>query len=256
MSSVLQFAASRYILGKQMNIFIAAHPGLGDHTLCNGIYRKIAEMYEKVWIGVSKSNIKSVKLMLQDLKNVELITFGPSFIHVTAQRIFAAKIRENKGIEFLGLGYYGDNFMKDCRYDESFYRQAGIDFDERWNNFYFPRSIERQNQVFSELVGSENTDYLFVHEDVKRNMYIDRKYFGKNLRIVRPTLDVRKFSIFDYESVLKQAREIHCIESSFAVLVESLEISGEKFAHRYARDEAKNDWRLEFSYRSNWQIFT
>jgi hypothetical protein len=237
-----------------MKVFIAAHPGLGDHVLCNGIYRSYANSFEKVWIGVSKSNITNVKSMLHDLNNVELVTFGPPVVHFAAQSFFIKRIKKRDDIRVLGLGYYGDKFMENCRYDESFYHQAEVKFDTRWSGFDFPREASKQEYVFSQLVGDKKKKYIFLHEDVGRKMQISRKYLGQSLDIVRPSLDPGEFSIFDYELVLKRAEEIHCIESSFAALTESLEVPGAKFAHRYARSEAKNDWRLEFTYRSNWEI--
>jgi hypothetical protein len=244
------------VIVTRMNLFIAAHPGLGDHVLCNGLYRSYARSFKKVWIGVSKSNIIDVRRMLEDLENIELVTFGPAVLHGAAQSFFAAKIKKNADIRYLGLGYYGNRFMDSCRYDESFYKQAEIDFNERWNGFNFPRNVSKQEEVFSEIVGSEDEKFIFVHEDVKRNMKVRKEYLSNGIKIVRPTLDATKFSIFDYELVLKRAEELHCIESSFAALIESIEVLGDKFAHRYARNEAKNDWRLEFTYRSNWKILT
>ena len=68
-------------------------------------------------------------------------------------------------------------------------------------------------------------------------------------------IEKNKFSFFDYLKIIENASEIHCIESSFAALIESLEYSIPKYAHRYARPEAKNDFRHEFTYRSNWHVY-
>jgi hypothetical protein len=41
----------------------------------------------------------------------------------------------------------------------------------------------------------------------------------------------------------------------FAAFVDSLpETTAKKFAHRYARPEAKSDYKHEFSYKCNWNI--
>ena len=82
--------------------------------------------------------------MLLDVENIELVTFGPSKLHVNAQKSFLNRVINQDQIEFLGLGDYGKYFMDGCRYDESFYLQAGVEFKERWSGFKFPRIKEKQ----------------------------------------------------------------------------------------------------------------
>jgi hypothetical protein len=54
--------------------------------------------------------------------------------------------------------------------------------------------------------------------------------------------------------IIENSFEIHCIESSFSAFIEMLDLSIPKFAHRYARPEAKNDFCHEYTYKSAWQI--
>lgn len=234
-------------------LFIAAHPGLGDHVLCNGLYRELATQYNTVLVAASSQNNKVVEEMLSDLNTVQIISFGPLDLYWIAVRLYLEKIRKKSSMQIVGLGHFGDSFMQGCRFDESFYNQARIPFVRRWDNFAFPRNIQKQEEVFNSLVGSGAGDYLFVHDDEKRNMKIELDDVNKQ-KIVKPKLDHKRYSIFDYELVIRRSSQIHCIESSFAALIEGFNIDIPKFAHRYARPEAKNDWKSEFTYKSNWTV--
>ena len=93
-----------------------------------------------------------------------------------------------------------------------------------------------------------------MHEDASRDFTIDRNLIGTDLPIVTPDSE-SSFLLTNYAAVIENATEVHCIESSFSALVESLNPQGKKFAHRYARPEAKNDYRYEYTYKSEWSVF-
>jgi hypothetical protein len=58
----------------------------------------------------------------------------------------------------------------------------------------------------------------------------------------------------DYRLIIENALEIHCIESSFSVFVDNLLLDNLKVAHRYARPEARDDFKHEFTYMAQWKI--
>ena len=233
-------------------IFVLPHQGLGDHILCNAIYRNLSDKHRIVVILVRLKYHSELKYMLRDLSNVYFI-FIPNFRYWFFIKKFKTLLRFLR-IRSLRLGIYGENFfLSALRFDNNFYLQAGIEFDLRWCNFEVSRNIEKENEVTDKLIAM-NGDYIFLHEDINRGYLIDRSRIKTKLPIVTP-LQSREFSLFDYRSVLQNATEIHVIESSFAAYVDSLpETNSKKFAHRYSRPEAKSDYKHEFSYKNNWQI--
>jgi hypothetical protein len=84
---------------------------------------------------------------------------------------------------------------------------------------------------------------------------VRRDLIPPNLRIIKPDISLKEFNFFDYTMIIENSKEIHCIESSFAALIESIPLRVPKFAHRYARPEATSDFRHEFTYRSSWGIY-
>ena len=159
--------------------------------------------------------------------------------------------------EIVKLGYFGKNFRTNpnLRCDENFYLQANVPHAYRWDKFNFERNYEKENRL-KELLVTSNEPYIFIHEDPKRKFIIERKYFNSDLKIVSPRIDLSsQFTIFDYLSIIENATEIHCIESSFSILLDNINLPLSKFIHRYARPEAKFDYTYEFTYRSQWMIF-
>jgi hypothetical protein len=114
--------------------------------------------------------------------------------------------------------------------------------------------MEEEIELFDEL-GCKKGEYQFLHEDPQRNFLVNRKYLNPNLKVITPNKLLKNSNFFNYGYVLENAAEIHCIESSFAALIESLDIRVPKYAHRYARPEAANDFHHEFTYKSTWNIY-
>ena len=54
-------------------VFFAPHLGLGDHFTCNGMTREIYKESSIMVMIVKENNIKVVRRMFSDLKNLHLI---------------------------------------------------------------------------------------------------------------------------------------------------------------------------------------
>jgi hypothetical protein len=233
------------------SVFILAHPGLGDHILCSGIYREYAARYGLCLVSALKSNFESVKDLVKDVENIRIVPYE-SEMWMVAHRNLLNRI----GFKTLSLGLFGTDWLEDknIRFDANYYLQAGLPLALRWDSFKYSRNLDNEERLFK-LLGCNDSEYIFVHDDAGRNFSIKDEKLPRGLKIVRPSLELAdKFSFFDYLKVIEHATQIHCIESSFCALIESLELQKPKFAHRYARPEAKNNMQLEFSYRSNWEI--
>lgn len=235
-------------------VFIVGHLGLGDHIICNGIYREYAEKFEICIIPVKMQNLESMTRMLSDLNNVILLPYDNNSADISMKS--DSKKFKKMGFQLLHLGYFGSNFLdrKQLRFDANFYEQANLPFDNRWEKFLYNRNYSSEIQLYMDLE-CDKEPYIFIHEDRKRNFEIDRSFIRSDLRIIYPDKELNNYNFFDYGFILENAVEIHCIESSFAAFVESLKLSNPKFAHRYSRPEASNDYCHEFTYRSNWIIY-
>ena len=235
-------------------IYILGHQGIGDHILCSGIYRYYAKRFKHCVIPVFGEKTAILRDLLKDVNNIQLIRFNSELwqmkmeAHRDLLRIF--------GYESLNLGYNGKDFFEDPdkRLDENYYAQANLPLENRWNSFKYVRNVEKEIELYN-LLGCSKQPYIFVHDDSSRKFNVDETRLPSGFKIIRPDLSLAgNFSFFDYIHIIENAYQIHVMESSFGALIESLDIDVPKFAHRYARPEAKNDYRHEFTYRTNWTV--
>jgi len=233
---------------------ITPHQGLGDHVLCTGIYREYARKYGRVLITVSRKYYPELKALLGDLRNITFVVLPTN--HLLRSTMLAQNIARLIRIRVVGLGGYGPNFLvSDMRFDQNFYDQAEIDFGCRWTSFFTVRNLEKEEKLFK-LFKCNESPYIFIHEDTSRGFEIDRRLLPKDIKIIQPLADTAIFNLVDYRKVIEGATEIHVIESSFAAYIEGINTSMPLFAHRYARPETFKDYRHEFTYKKQWEVYT
>lgn len=205
------------------------HLGLGDAIICNGLVRNLAPNYSHIHLPCYNHNRWSVHDMFDDLDNVSTIVV----------RSDDEMDELLVGDECLGLGYYSDEPFDDRRFDQQFYRQAGVDFDKRWTDFKWGGDVG---------LSYTPDNSAFIHDDRSRGFKINMKLVN-NKSLVRAT---NCKSVGVAIMALKNVAEIHCIDSCFALLADSLDtIATRKVIHRYARPGSTYP-----TYRNNWEIIT
>lgn len=215
------------------HLLVVHHLGLGDHILCNAIYRHLAIQHELVCLPVKYHNVLSVQYMLRDVPNIVIRPVE----HDEDMVFFRDYVW--RGPKF-GLGMYGGAFKPE-QFDREFYRQAGLDFDLRWEGWKCERDVVAEQRGNSVWFADETT---LVHDDYLRGMEIDWNRLsvlhGDATPINRPSFQrVQKLdTIFDYWGVIERVPAIHCINSSFALFVDSLKelpMNPKLYLHLYAR---------------------
>lgn len=235
-------------------IFFLHHLGLGDHLLCNGIYRHFCKHNDLVVLPVKEHNYNTIADMLSDVENVSLLHLEARSADSEMKK--ASLQFEKMGYHIVKMGYFGKNFLsnKKIRFDKNFYNQVGVDFNCRWDDFHVPRDNIREQKVYDYF--NPTSEFVFLHEDSSRGFTINREHIDKKYKIITPIppSSDNSFRFFDYRKVIEEASEIHCIESSFCAFIEGLDLKNKKFAHRYSRPEASLDFCHEFTYRTDWEI--
>jgi hypothetical protein len=203
------------------NFYIYQHLGLGDHVICNGLLREIINSSEIYYLFTKPSNMISVSFMFKDLKNLLLI-------EVTNDEDVISFIQTNQ-ISKDRLIIVGFKFSNQVRYfDESFYVQHGVSFEKRWSSFKVDRDLDQESKLF-DYFGVEENNYVFVHDDSKRNMVINEDLIvNKDLKIIRPIKHLTN-NIFDYCLLMERSRELHFIDSSFKLVFDSMFYNNKKF---------------------------
>lgn len=199
------------------SLYLHHHLGMGDHIICNGLVRRLLSTWGRVEVFAKEVNAPRVSRMFSDCHRIGVIVIphfetGEEYIHYV-NAFFKTIQYPNK---FMRIGH--DNVYRSRKnFDEVFYEDAGIPFEERWSSFHFARNMESENRV-QEKLNPDGQPYMFVHDDPIRGFEFTPKN-PKNLKVIKndPTINM-----FDMASFLEHAEEIHCMESSFRCFVEGL----------------------------------
>lgn len=242
------------------NILIQGHKGLGDHIICNAIYRHLALSHELVCIPVKYGNCPSVEYMLRDVPN---IVIRPVEDDDEACQ-FARDVWKFK---VLNIGCFGFGFIGSS-WDFSFYLQAGVEYYDRWNKWACPRDEAAEEKVamqFQEFRQNTDTWKIFLHEDRSRGLVIDTGKWGRLVETIFETSKLANTSgvrtitpdpaitpiLFHWRKVIEHCDEIHCMSSSFSAFIDSIDLPKKPklFLHQYVRgDEAicgyQKDWTV------------
>lgn len=186
------------------NVILYHHLGLGDHFVCNGLVNKISESYDTVYLPCKTCNYETVEYLYSEISNIKVFKVdGDEFREVET---FSSILN----LPILLVGFMNHNPQN---WDRSFYSQMEIDFSERYNSFYLPKSPP------SNIIEPLDEDYILVHDQTSIGKF-DFK-LETSLKIVRIELGVSS-NLFSYIEVIKRAKEIHCINSSVFHLIDSL----------------------------------
>lgn len=223
------------------SIFLYHHLGLGDHIICNGMVRFLLreEKLNFLYLPTKPLNMDSVSQIYSDDKRVICIPVketGTNPLDLPQAKL-AGKVM------VAGFGQ--------CRYDwdVSFYDSVGVSFDERWNSFLINRNKEIETTLKT-LVNPHNVPFVLVHSqgsdgiDIPINVFTDKKIVR-----VTPTRDKngKIFPIGAWSGLIEEADEVHCIDSSFIHLAQSLRAKNGVF-----HDARKGFGK--FSLRDRWSV--
>lgn len=205
-------------------LYLKWHLGLGDALLCNGLVRVLNKTFENIVLPAWAHNIETVRFMFRDLPGITVVPVD-----------FDGMNDFGKGERIMKLGHYAEAIegyapFDPAKFDQEFYRQSGVDFECRWSMFKADWA-ERKD-----VLGIH--PMAFLHEDEERGFKINKQCIYDKFKgqVYLPNKSGAK-TFWDNVWCLQLAKEVHCINSSFLILADSLpEVPGQKlFLHHYAR---------------------
>jgi hypothetical protein len=209
---------------QQNRTYIYHHLGLGDHIICNGLVRNICKNPGNYFLFSKTHNTPSVEFMFRDLKNLKVINVKDDYE--------IPNILKLKPGSLIKIGHENLPFVKNfnkCTWDEAFYLQLGVEFKERWESFYFEPNETKEDDLFKKL-NPNDEPYCLIHN--KDSSGVDRIDYSKINNDLMKVVVEKSDTIFDYKKLIENATEIHCVDSSFKHLVESLNTSATLFYHK------------------------
>ena len=202
-------------------VYVYSHLGLGDHIICNGIVRYIAEHCNNVYVFCKTSTFDNIEYMYRDNDNIHVLPVSGDIDVVKFIE------RYNLTDKTIKIGFEYLNEYPSERFDFSFYMAMNLPFENRFEKFLFVRDMVAENKVLEELNPTQE-DYIFIHGN------LDRSKIRKDLKIIE---NPEQYKIFDLIALLENATEIHLMESSLKCLINSFKVIKPKlFYHQYARE--------------------
>ena len=230
-------------------MYLYHHLGLGDHIICNGMVREVVKQLGETTIFCKEHNYCSVSFMYRDLNKLTIIKGDDS---VANNFLINIPDYQKICVGFHKKGYIG---LTQESMDRMFYADAGIEYEKRWSSFYVKRDLDLEKNVFKKY-GVKEGEYIFVHDDKKRDYIIQEKYISSTFPIIRPDKTIIT-NIFGYCYLLEHAAEVHCIDSCFRLLVEHLNIIGTLIFHQYSKykhDKLSIGWGIPIT-KKNWVVY-
>jgi len=132
-------------------------------------------------------------------------------------------------------------------WDESFYTNCGINPNERWKKFKVLRDYEREKNLYNQL-NPNDEKYILIHsagsDDIDR---INYSIINDNYK----KIFVKKYTdnIFDFLYLIENAEEVHCVESSFHLLVDLVDLNDNIYFHTLQKSRGYahkiiNKWKI------------
>lgn len=211
--SNIKLAIKNVFLRRKKDILvIEPRFGLGDSIVCNGIVRELArsESFSSIYyVCPNHKNYHTIAWMFLDLANVYVMA-GQS----------GRQARQFSGFlntQYLGIGIknIGGHFNK---WDQYFYDEASLPLSKRWES---SRIYEGPNSLaLYEKLNPKNEEYLLVCRHQSGGVPFDLRIENpNNLKIIEVHPASNNF--FDWIKLIKNAKEIHTIDTSLIHLVES-----------------------------------
>lgn len=233
------------------NCYIIIHQGIGDLFNSIGIINYYEEKYDKIFILLSTQlNLNIMKAIFYNKKNIVLKI--PEFIDyqrtshpntcincMTNGNSKCCPRDSNKKCMYINYDQCDGDIIKIGSFNNSnqwekyrkdkfsfahaFYLYDNLDISLRINKFIIYNDKNNEINVYNKFIKKYSNKYILIHEDLSRNLKINRdKITNKNIPIVN--LNRISNDYVDYITVIKNAHEIHLIDSSWSVFIYLLTI--------------------------------
>lgn len=214
---------------------LIAHLGLGDAILLSGAAVVLAKRYDGLRFPSYEHNLISVRAIFVNHPEIEVfpVAYPPGSI----RGVPPLECFDVKG-DVIKCGYYHTwRNRSDISFPELFYQQLDVPYVDRWDSCPVKAAAfhYRHTQLSDKFTGG-GEPLSFVHDDPSRgykitkllDQWIDAYDHEYSYEHSDP-------NILNYSYIIESAEQIHCIDSSFYHLIDSLEPTGKLFLHRYAK---------------------
>tara|TARA_B110000008_G_scaffold237942_1_gene243914 strand:+ start:886 stop:1629 length:744 start_codon:yes stop_codon:yes gene_type:complete len=228
---------------KGQEIIIYPHLGLGDMIICNGLVNKLSNHFSKINLVVNKKFHSQAEYLYSLNSSVNIVSENPEIVNDLDE--YVNNLAVSKGLKVLRVGQLktGKPFY------EEFYKSVKLSYKHSYKNFFLPENKNLQKELKKHLIKSYKVDplnYAVVHRDTSIKSY-SLRIENKNQVLVEKSTDIFN-NIFLYKDLIRDAKEIHCVNSSFVHLVDRVETNSKLYYHdvRGGIIKLKKKWNIEY----------
>jgi hypothetical protein len=209
---------------------ILSHLGMGDMIGISPAIRHYCKKYNEVYIFSKEKNSKNVFAMYDDVPNLNIIAIDNDS-NLESQQINFYLSEIESDFDLISSGLYKKNRAEFTNLPDNFYDDFDLDYSVYEEEFNLPNKILEDKTYFDLLDG---IDYNFIvgtssTKDINEEIL---ESIEDDLFIINPSKNVyteedpryqlaEKFlnlPLFDYTNIIKNAKGIYLIDSSFSLL--------------------------------------
>ena len=232
-------------LKKEKEIILFHHLGLGDAIVCNGMVNYISQKFNKVHLVVHERYSGQMDFLYSNNTNVELIIVDSD----DDKKLLEFSKKNN--LKILKVGF---EYRKNGPFNIMLYKQLGLNHKISFEYFNPPNDDQKSKKLEKHLrkYYSIKDEFILVHDQSDEIRYELNINSNINSIKIEKESDIYK-NIFLYIPLIKKAKEIHCVDSSFIHLVEHVETNSTLYYHtnRNSNINLEKDWiKVEYKSRS------
>ena len=237
-------------------ILLYTHLGLGDAIICNGFINYLSlENNKKIQLIIDKKFINSIQYLYSENKNIELLPVELDDVNNADSGV--KEISSHLGLKALKVGF---SYYKGMKFYKAFYKQLNIPYKYSYKYFNQPRDMKKEEELYESLIDYYDVDpinYNLIHSDASsaagekalrvgfsNNFELDINNNFKSIFVEKKS-DIFG-NLFFYNKVAENAKEIHCVNSSFCHFVDRIESNRNLYYHnvRGSKLDLKKKWKL------------
>lgn len=234
---------------------LVTHIGAGDGILQTGLAVGLLDRYEEIAFPCYpqyESTFKSIfisepRISIYTVPRIEGEDWGSPRDHTYDAAIESAGLRGRPHIRagiYAGRGIGWD-------FSKSFYEHVDLPYEYRWRRCPIRSVSFLADPIRIPVWDPKHTNRrIFIHEDPSRNFNAHRA--PRSGDVFSPDAKDIGVSMLSYARIINTADEIHCIDSAFFHLVDSLDPVGKLYLHCYARWPRGRDFRYENRFMWNY----
>jgi hypothetical protein len=216
-------------------IILYHHLGLGDHFVCNGLVNYLSEKNKyKIHLICKQQYFGTISSLYSDNKRIIVHPISCIDENCSNEISTVNEFSKEKNIPILRVGF---DSCDPYDWDRSFYKQLDIPFDVRYSYFRLPSLVENMLPVPDE-------NYILIHDSTRIKKYdlnIESNYH--HMYVVNGLTD----NMLCYLNMIYGAKEIHCVNSSFFHLVDSIKNTKSRLYYHHLRKTDQTHFNIDES---------